>query len=201
MLKTSEVPLTQSALLVIDVQDSFKVGPRWERRSNPHFEANISALVEAYRAAHLLVFFVMHTDSDEAFERTSPHFKLMDFLAPRPDEPLIVKDTRNCFTSTNLQAQLIHKDIRRLAITGIQMEQCCETTARVAADLGYAVDFVIDATLTFPIANPDDPADVLGVDDIEKHTVFVLRRRFARIVTTQKLCAELEGISLTVPSR
>src|SRR5579859_1841853 len=201
MLKTSEVPLTQSALLVIDVQDSFKVGPRWERRSNPHFEANISTLVEAYRAAHLPVFFVMHTDSDEAFERTSPHFKLMDFLAPRPDEPLIVKDTRNCFTSTNLQAQLIHKDIRRLAITGIQMEQCCETTARVAADLGYAVDFVIDATLTFPIANPDDPADVLGVDDIEKHTVFVLRRRFARIVTTQKLCAELEGISLTVPSR
>src|SRR5258708_2439289 len=201
MVTTNEVPLTQSALLVIDVQDSFKVGPRWERRNNLQFEANVGALVEAYRAAHLPVFFVMHTDSDEAFERTSPHFKLMNFLAPRPDEPIIVKDTRNCFTSTNLQSQLIHKDVRRLAITGIQMEQCCETTARLAADLGYAVDFVIDATLTFPILNPDVPGDELGVAEIEKRTVFVLRRRFARIVSTHELCGELEGVSLAAQPR
>ena len=195
MLATSEVPLTQSALLVIDVQDSFKVGPRWERRNNFQFEEKVSALIDSYRIAHLPVFFILHTDSDEGFMRTSPHFKLMDFLAPRPDEPIIVKDTRNCFTSTNLQAQLIHKDVRRLAITGIQMEQCCETTARLAADLGYAVDFVIDATLTFPISNPDLPGDELGVEDIEKRTIFVLRQRFARIVSTAELCAELQNLA------
>jgi nicotinamidase-related amidase len=31
------------------------------------------------------------------------------------------------------------KGLRAVVITGIQMEQCCETSARVAADLGYAV--------------------------------------------------------------
>src|SRR5205085_9813273 len=128
-------------------------------------------LIEAYRAAGLPVFFFLHTDNDEGFAMDSPYFKLMDFITPRPDEPVIVKDTRNCFTSTNLQSMLLHKGVRRLAITGIQMEQCCETTTRVAADLGYAVDFVIDATLTFPIPNWDNPTEELGVKEIEERTI------------------------------
>ena len=51
MLDSIKVPVSQSALLVIDAQDSFKVGPRWERRSNPAFEKNVTTLIEAYRAA------------------------------------------------------------------------------------------------------------------------------------------------------
>ncbi len=82
-----------------------------------------------------------------------------------------------------------------MAITGIQMEQCCETTARVAADLGYAVDFVIDGTMTFPIPNWDVPGEELGVDAIEERTVYVLRRRFARVVRTETLVAELEALT------
>ncbi len=99
MLDPNQVPITESALLVIDAQDSFKVGPRWARRNNPAFEKNVSALVEAYRGAHLPVVFFLHTDSDEAFAKDSPAFKLMDFLKPGKDEPVMVKNTRNCFTS------------------------------------------------------------------------------------------------------
>lgn len=138
------------------------------------------------------IFYFLHTDGDPGFGTDDPHFRLMEFLDPRPDEPVLVKDTRNCFTSTNLQARLLEKGVRRLAITGIQMEQCCETTARVAADLGYAVDFVIDGTATFPIPNPDVPGEELGVEAIEERTVYALRRRFARIVRTSELERELE---------
>lgn len=194
MLDSSKVPIEQSALLVIDAQDSFKVGPRWARRNNPAFEKNVSALIEAYRVAHLPVVFFLHTDSDEAFARDSPSFKLMDFLKPRSDEPVMVKNTRNCFTSTTLQPYLIEKGVRRLSITGIQMEQCCETTARIAADLGYAVDFVTEATMTFPIPNWDEPGEELGVDAIRERTEYALRRRFARITTINQLKKELEAI-------
>ncbi len=142
MLDPNKVPISQSALLVIDAQDSFKVGPRWERRSNPAFEKNVSAIVETYRAARLPVVFFLHADGDEGFARDSPMFKLMDFLEPRADELVMVKNTRNCFTSTALQPYLLEKGVRRVSITGIQMEQCCETTARVAAHPGYEVDFV-----------------------------------------------------------
>jgi nicotinamidase-related amidase len=194
MLDPKEVPIEQSALLVIDAQDSFKVGPRWARRNNPAFEKNVSALVEAYRVAHLPVVFFLHTDSDEAFARDSPSFKLMDFLKPRKGERVMVKNTRNCFTSTTLQPYLIEKGVRRVTISGIQMEQCCETTARIAADLGYAVDFVTEATMTFPIPNWDKPGEELGVDAIRERTEYALRRRFARITTVHQLAKELKGM-------
>ena len=199
-MDSAEVPIAQSALLVIDAQDSFKVGPRWARRNNPDFEKNVSALVEAYRAARLPVVFFLHTDSDEAFAKDGPSFKLMDFLKPGKDEPVMVKNTRNCFTSTTLQPYLIEKGVRRVSITGIQMEQCCETTARIAADLGYAVDFVTEATMTFPIPNWDKPGEELGVDAIRERTEYALRRRFARITTINQLTKELKGIHQRTPT-
>ncbi len=185
--------LRESALLVIDVQDSFKAAPRWERRNNPSFETHVAELIAAYWQADLPVVYVLHSDGDEHFETTSPHCKLMDFLAPRPGEPLLHKVTRNCFTGTSLQRLLTQLGVRRLAITGIQMEQCCETTARIAADLGYAVDFVMDATLTFPIPHRAEGQVIgeLGVREIEERTRFALRDRFARIVDTAQLVAEL----------
>jgi nicotinamidase-related amidase len=185
MLDSNKVPVSQSALLVIDAQDSFKVGPRWDRRSNPAFEKNVTALIEAYRTAHLPVIFFLHTDQDEGFRRESPSFKLMDFLKPRGDEPVMVKNTRNCFTSTTLQPYLIEKGVRRVSITGIQMEQC---------DLGYAVDFVTEATMTFPIPNWDKPGEELGVDAIRERTEYALRRRFARITTVNQLTRELKAV-------
>ena len=194
MLTSETVPLDQSALLVIDVQDSFRVRPRWARRSNPAFEANVAALVDAYRAAGLPVFYFLHTDDDVEFAPDSPHLRLMDFLAPRGDEPVLLKNTRNCFTSTTLQTELLARGVRRLAITGIQTEQCCETTARVAADLGYAVDFVADATMTFPIPNLDAPGEELGVDAVVERTLYALRGRFARVVSAETLTAELSAL-------
>jgi nicotinamidase-related amidase len=70
-----------------------------------------------------------------------------------------------------------------------------ETTTRVAADLGYDVDFVIDATLTFPIPYREDGKLVgeLGVAEIEERTRFVLRDRFARIVDTAQLINEIKA--------
>ncbi len=193
MLDVTDVPLAQSALLVIDAQDSFKVGDRWERRNNRAFENNVGQLIDAYRRAGLPIVYFLHTDSDPGFSVDSPYFKLMDFLRPREGEPTFVKNTRNCFTSTALGPYLLERGVRRLAITGLTMEQCCETTTRVAADLGYAADFVIDATVTFPIPNWDQPGQELGVREIAERTEYALRRRFARIVTTERLVGELEA--------
>jgi nicotinamidase-related amidase len=185
------VPIEQSALLVIDAQDSFKATPRWERRNNLNFEKNVSALIDAYRAAGRPVIFFLHNDDDPYFEPGSPYVKLMDFIERRPEEALIYKNTRNCFTSTGLGALLLKHNVRRIVVTGIQTEQCCETTTRVAADLGYAVDFVTEATMTFPIPNHDVPGEELGVEEVTCRTEYALRKRFATIATVAQLQDEL----------
>ena len=183
-------PIERSALLVVDIQDSFKATSRWERRNNPQFEENVDRLIQAWRGADLPVIFVLHTDPDPGFETTSPFFKLMDFLKPEPGEPVIVKNTRNAFTSTNLQEMLREKGVERLVVTGISTEQCCETTTRVAADLGFDVDFVTEATRTFPITD-EATGEVLSTEEIVRRTEMVLRGRFARIATVDGLVKEL----------
>jgi nicotinamidase-related amidase len=183
-------PIERSALLVIDAQDSFKTGARWERRSNRAFEKNIDTLVQAWRGANLPVFFVLHNDSDPGFREGDPEVRLMSFIERRDDEPLLTKNTRNAFTSTDLQQRLDALGVKRVVVTGIQTEQCCETTTRVAADLGFDVDFVTEATMSFPIRNRET-GEELSTDDIIQRTEFVLRDRFARIARVSDLVEEL----------
>jgi nicotinamidase-related amidase len=174
-----------TALLAIDIQDSFKIDPaRWAQRNNPAFEANVTTLIDAFRGAGLPIWFVLHNDPDPGFRPGDPEVRLMDFFERLPDEPLVTKNTRNAFTSTDLHQQFQAAGIRKLVICGISTEQCCETTTRVAADLGYEVDFVTDATATFPIGT-------LGCDAIVERTEAVLRGRFARIVTADQVAEEM----------
>jgi len=191
MLYNKSVPISESALIVVDAQDSFKLGSRWETRNNKQFETKMARLIALYREHGLPVIFMMHSDEDEGFHTDSPEYKLMDFIVRRPSEPVFHKETRNSFTSTGLGAYLLEKGVRRVAISGISMEQCCETTTRVAADLGYKVDFVMDATVTFPIPHPTIPGRTLSVEAIEERTEYVLGGRFATITTVEELEAEL----------
>lgn len=184
--------MKDTALLLVDIQDSFKVGDRWTKRGNLAFEKNVSQLLDAWREADLPRFFILHTDPDPGFRTTDPDFRLMDFMERSESEPLLVKSTRNAFTSTDLQKRLDAIGVKRLVITGISMEQCCETTTRVAADLGYDVDFVLDATQTFPIVDRTTGAEI-STDALVERTGFVLRDRFARIVGARELVAEMKG--------
>jgi nicotinamidase-related amidase len=188
--------IEQSALLVIDAQDSFKAGPRWLRRNNPNFEENVSRLIDTYRSAGLPVLFFLDSDDDEEFKPGSPYFKLMDFIQPQKGEPVIVKTSRNCFTSTDLNALLSEANVKRVVVSGIKTEQCCETTARVASDLGYEVDFVTEATLTFPIPHPEKD-DELSAEEVVRRTEYALRNRFAHIMTVEGLVEELQGTALS----
>jgi nicotinamidase-related amidase len=173
--------MNNTALLVIDIQDSFKIDPaRWATRNNPQFEANVTELLGTFREAEAPIVFVLHNDSDPGFRVGDPEVRLMDFLDRRESEPLIVKNTRNAFTSTDLQQRLDALGIRKVVVTGISTEQCCETTTRVAADLGYDVDFVTEATATFPIGT-------LSTEAIVERTEAVLSGRFARVVTVAEV--------------
>ncbi len=195
-----------SALVVIDVQESFRRRPNWQVVSNPGIVTAVNDLVAAARAVGDLVIWVLHAEpgTGDVFDPVAGHVRLMDGLTPAAGEPVLTKTSRNAFTTTNLGQILTERGIRELTVCGIQTEQCCETTARLAADLGYDVTFVIDATATFPIAHRDAPAgrDVaeliadprtLGVDDIIARTEYALAGRFATIRTVAEVTGATVG--------
>ena len=176
--------MKKTALLILDVQESFRQQARWAEVSNPNIVADVSRLVDAARAGGHDVVWILHADPEPDGESPSDpasgFVQLLVGLDPAAGEPVITKTSRNAFTTTNLAQRLTERGVGRLVVAGIQTEQCCETTARLAADLGYDVTFVTEATATFPITRPDTGA-VLGTDEIVSRTEFALAGRFARI--------------------
>jgi len=188
------------ALVVIDVQESFRRRPTWQVVSNPDIAADVQRLVDAARAAGDLVVWVLHGEpgTGGVFDPAQGDVRLMDGLVPLDGEPILTKTSRNAFTTTNLAQLLTERGIRHLIVCGIQTEQCCETTARVANDLGYEVTFVTDATATFPIPHRDAPAGrsvadlvadprTLTADDVIARTEYALADRFATIRSVAEL--------------
>lgn len=198
------------ALIVIDVQESFRQQPVWRLTSNPDIVEKVNRLVEHARAEGDLVVWVLHAEagSGGVFDPASGHVRLIAGLSPGEGEPMMTKTSHNAFTTTNLAQILTERGVRELIISGIRTEQCCETTARVASDLGYAVTFAVDATSTTPIAHRDAPTGLtpeelmadprtLRVEDIIARTEYALAGRFATIATVD----ELTGSATLAPVR
>lgn len=81
--------------------------------------------------------------------RGSLQAKVIDEVAPEPDDIIIRKTASGPFGSTNIDFILRNMDIRQLIVFGVLSDQCVENTVRVAADLGYLVTLVPDACATY----------------------------------------------------
>lgn len=189
-----------NALLVIDAQESFRLRPSWEAVSDPDIVGRINRLVVDARSRRDPVFWILQTEpgTGSVFDPARGHVRLLDGLEPRDGEPVLSKTSHNAFTTTNLQQQLTERGVRRLTVCGIRTEQCCETTARLASDLGFDVTFVIDATATTPTPHPDAPVErsavdlvadprTLTVDEITRRTEYALAGRFAAVRTVDEV--------------
>lgn len=170
---------TDTALLVIDVQESFRQRPYFDPDALPPYLAAQQALIDGASAAGIAVVQVFHVDPEGDFALANGHVRALAELRIRPD--LVVHKTRHsALVGSILPVWLTARGIHRLLISGIRTEQCCETTTRHASDLGYEVDFVSPATLTF--AMNDAHGRCWSATDIKARTELVLADRFARIV-------------------
>ncbi|MFG1870760.1 isochorismatase family protein [Micromonospora arborensis] len=192
--------MSRAALVVIDVQESFRQRPIWAYGSNPDLVRQVQRLVAAARERGDLVVWVLHSEPGTGglFDPALGHVRLIEGLAPAEGEPTLVKTAHNAFTTTNLQQMLTQAGIHDITVCGIRTEQCVETTTRVGADLGYRMTFVSDATLTFPIPHWDLPetatveeilADprTLTNEQIVTRTEYALAGRFATIRTVDEV--------------
>ena len=175
----------KSCLVVIDVQESFRHRPYFTERDLPAYLAAQNALVKAAQAAGVPIVRVFHVDgpksADNAFALESGHVRPLEGLAPFEAAATFHKSRHSALVGTGLDVWLTRNGVGRLVVTGIPTEQCCETTARHASDLGFEVDYVPDATLTFDMKHLD--GSLLPAADIKSRTAAVLKDRFARICT------------------
>ena len=149
----------KQALLVIDVQESFRHRPYFSAQGLPDFLANVQALIDRCQARAVPVVQVFHRelpdDAANPFAAASGLVRAMPELSLQPAVACTSRCTPPCSavppTARRSRTGCAQRGIGELLITGIRTEQCCETTTRHASDLGFRVRYVTDATLTFPM--------------------------------------------------
>jgi nicotinamidase-related amidase len=173
------------ALVVVDVQRAFDDATYWGRRNNPDCERNVGLLIDAWRAAGDPIVFVRH-DSDEPDSPLRPGHpgnEFKDVVTGSPDL-LVTKRVNSAFYgSPDLDEWLRSQGIGAIVVCGITTNHCCETTVRMAGNLGYDVRFVIDATHTFDMSGPDGA--LVSADDLTRATAASLHGEFADVVRTR----------------
>ncbi len=178
----------KQALLVIDVQESFRHRPYWNAEEAPAFIANLQTLIDRCTARGIPVLQIFHQelthDATDPFTAESGHVRSMPELSIEAAE-VFRKHVHSALyaksaSGTTLEAWLRATGIQEVLITGIRTEQCCETTARHASDAGFSVRYITDATLTFPMRSRSGRAFSTG--DLRERTELVLDGRFARVV-------------------
>jgi nicotinamidase-related amidase len=180
-----------TALLVIDVQESFRHRPYFDPAALLDYMTQQNALIEGCVARGIPVVRILHSDgpesADNPFAMASGHVRPMDGLSAFDASATFLKHRHSALVGTGLDVWLTENGIRRLIVSGIRTEQCCETTTRHASDLGWEVDFVTDATLTFDMTQPDGLP--LSAAEIKGRTATVLQGRFCSLTSVGEALA------------
>lgn len=175
-----------TALIVVDVQESFRHRPYWQEKDLPRFVERIQTLIDGAKAAGLRIAQVFHVDPEGPFSKASGNIRSLSPIRVEADA-LFEKSRHSALVGSGLDIWLVANGIRRVIICGIRTEQCCETTTRHASDLGYEVDYVTEATLTFPMT--DATGRTWSAAEITARTELVLNGRFASLVSVEQALA------------
>ncbi len=182
-----------TALIVIDAQESFRHRPYFTERDMPAYLAAQNALIDAAQKNSIPIVRIFHVDGENiasnAFAQASGYIKPIVGLAPFEAAATFTKSRHSALVGTGLEVWLRERNINQLIISGIRTEQCCETTVRHASDIGFTVSYVTDATLTFDMQHMD--GTLLCAADIKARTAAVLTERFATVMSVQECVSTL----------
>lgn len=177
---------------MIDVQKGF-LDPYWGRRNNPDAEKNIFLLLDHFRRHGLPVVHIQHL----SLEKKSPlrpgqtGSEFMDLTSPKWGERIFQKTVNSAFIGTGLESYLRQVGINHLSIVGLTTDHCVSTTTRMAANLGFQVDLIDDATATFD--RKATTGEWIPAEVVHQVSLASLSGEFAQVFSTQGFISSLDG--------
>jgi nicotinamidase-related amidase len=167
-----ELAASKTALLVIDVQNTYLTESkdsleraRWApfmTRMHEQVIPNIQRLIQACRSKdmnvlHARIACQTPDGRDRSLSQRKPGFnnlllpkndwesQIIDALAPKPEEIVVLKTTDSALTGTNLRLMLNNLGIQHVICVGIFTDQCVSSTVRSLADESFDVIVCHDA--------------------------------------------------------
>jgi nicotinamidase-related amidase len=179
------------ALLVIDVQNEYFTGLLPVTFPEDSLN-NILKAMDHAASIGMPVAVIQHSAAMDSpiFRKGSEGWKLHLEIELRKRDILIEKSLPGSFTGTELERWLREAGLARVAICGYMAQMCCDTTARQAFHLGFAVDFLSDAIGTLAVQNS---AGAISAQDLHRAVMVTQAMRFARVIKTEKWMGELDS--------
>ena len=146
-LPAEPVALAESALVLIDCQNTYTRGPM-ELVGVEAALDQAAELLDRARSAGIPIIHIQHDDGEGGlYDVRAENGAIVDRVAPRDGEPVVVKNFPNAFVGTDLQERLTGGP-QNLLLAGFMTHMCVNSTARGAFNLGYAPTVVAAATAT-----------------------------------------------------
>jgi nicotinamidase-related amidase len=176
----------EAALIVIDVQQGMD-DPRIGERNNPQAEENLQLLLREWREKRRPVIHVQHLSKNESsfFHPSKPGSALKPGFTPLPGELFFQKNVNSAFIGTDLEQKLRQLGVEDLVFAGFITDHCVSTTVRMAANLGFRVQVVADATATFERRGPK--GQHYTAQQMHDLALASLHEEFAQVVDTAEL--------------
>ena len=172
------------ALVVVDVQNDYD-GGNLAIQHPPFAEtvANVARAMDAAATAGIQIVVVrqMAPESSPIFAKGSHGGELHTEIARRGRDHYVEKTMPSAFTGTDLEAWLRANAIDTIAVVGYMTHNCDLSTIIHAVHMGFAVEFLSDASGSVPYANS---AGYASAEDIHRVVSVVLQSRFAAVLKT-----------------
>ena len=154
-LPTAPAPLRGSALVLIDLQETYRDGVMRLDNVEPAIREAAQLLGRA-RAAGIPVVHVRHdAGPGSPYDVAAPIGQISAEVAPQGDEAVITKAYPSSFVGTDLEARLRQAGVEDVILAGFMTHMCVNSTARSAFSLGFRPTVVAAATATRALPAPD----------------------------------------------
>lgn len=153
-LPDAPAPLSKSALVLIDCQNTYREGIMQLEGVEPAL-AECASLLKRARDAGTPVIHIQHDAGPGSPYDTKAHIgSIADVVAPLAGEKVITKAYPSSFEGTDLDAELKRLGVEDLVLAGFMTHVCVNSTARAAFNHGYRTTVVGNATATRALPNP-----------------------------------------------
>lgn len=154
-LPLAPVSLSDSVLVLIDCQNTYTRGVMELDGVQPALD-EAATLLDRARTAGIPVVHIQHDDGPGSlYDIEGESGAIVERVAPRNGESVVVKNYPNSFVKTDLDDILKSFDASHLVLAGFMTHMCVNSTARGAFNLGYAPTVVASATATRTLPGVD----------------------------------------------
>lgn len=177
---------TNSALLIIDVQNDYFPGGRMTLSGATEAAENTRLLIEKSRKINMPVIHIQHIATQQGATFFLPGTKgaaIYPDVTPLKSEKLIVKHYPNSFRETDLLEYLQSKHIKNLVFAGMMTHVCIDATVKAAKDFGFNCEVIADATATRDL---EVNGQQVKAEEVQKALLGALNFYYAEISSTQK---------------